>query len=73
MEKMFNIFEHRRQGIEEKLELLVELDRILFAQVGPYVLEWHEQMQRRINAARVLLPGRLGKSSRLTKTSNGGR
>ena len=53
MEKSFSIFENRRQVIEEKLELLLELDRHMYHPDGPpYVLERHEQMQRSIDAAR---------------------
>ena len=53
MEKSFSIFENRRQVIEEKLELLLELDRHMYQPDGPpYVLERHEQMQRSIDAAR---------------------
>ena len=45
MENSFSIFENRRKVIEEKLELLLELDRILFNPAGaPYVLERHEQL-----------------------------
>ena len=53
MEKTFSFFENRRKLIEEKLELLVELDRILSAQGGaPYVLERHEQMEQLIIEAK---------------------
>ena len=38
MEKSFSIFENRRRTVEDKLELLVELDQILFDPGGaPYV------------------------------------
>ena len=53
MEKSFSIFENRRKLVEEKLELLLELDRHMYHPDGPpYVLERHEQMQRSIDAAR---------------------
>ena len=53
MEKSFSIFENRRQIIEDNLELLLELDRILYDPAGaPYVLERHEQMTRQIARAR---------------------
>ena len=53
MEKSFSFFENRRKVIEEKLELLLELDRILRDQGdAPYVLERHEQMARRITEAK---------------------
>jgi len=53
MEKSFSIFENRRQIIEDNLELLLELDRILYDPEGlPYVLERHEQMTRQIAGAR---------------------
>ena len=53
MEKSFSFFENRRKVIEEKLELLVELDRILSTQGdAPYVLERHEQMAQRITEAK---------------------
>ena len=53
MEKSFSIFENRRQIIEDNLELLLELDRILYKPEGaPYVLERHEQMTRQIAGAR---------------------
>ena len=53
MEKSFSIFENRRQIIEDNLELLLELDRILYNPAGaPYVLERHEQMTRQIAGAR---------------------
>ena len=53
MEKSFSIFENRRQTIEDKLELLLELDQILYHPDGaPYVLERHEQMKYQISAAR---------------------
>jgi len=53
MEKSFSIFGHRRQIIEDNLELLLELDRILYDPEGlPYVLERHEQMTRQSACAR---------------------
>ena len=53
MEKSFSVFENRRKSIEDKLELLLELDQILYHPDGaPYVLERHEQMMHQISAAR---------------------
>ena len=53
MEKSFSIFGHRRQAIEEKLDLMLQLDEALFDPAGPpYVLERHEQMLRQIADAR---------------------
>ena len=53
MEKTFSIFESRRKIVEEVLELLTELDRILLDQHGPFVQERHEQLQQRIADARA--------------------
>ena len=53
MEKSFSILENRRKSVEDMLELLLELDQILYKPDGlPYVLERHEQMQRKIAGAR---------------------
>ena len=53
MEKSFSIFGHRRQIIEDNLELLLELHRILYDPEGlPYLLERHGQMRRKIAGAR---------------------
>ena len=53
MEKSFSLFESRRKIVEEVLELLTELDRILLGQHGPFVQERHEQLQQRIADARA--------------------
>ncbi len=53
MEKSFSILENRQKSVEDMLEVLLELDQILYKPDGlPYVLERHEQMQRKIASAR---------------------
>lgn len=53
MARTIRFLENRRTAMQGRLEMLVELDRILSAQgSAPYVLERHEQMTRLITEAR---------------------
>jgi len=49
MEKKFSIFQHRRQAIEDKLDVLLDMEKILLKQEdSPCVLERREQLGRKI-------------------------
>ena len=68
MAMTLKILEKRRKDVEDLLEVLVMLDQVLFVPDGaPYVLDRHEQMERRMVAARErieLLDQQMGKMRR---------